>query len=87
MPATRAPIGNNDPMSPLRGEETLSERVALLEAAHKVLLDEMVDTKVLVREIDRRLMGRPSWSVTTYITLVTAFAAGLLGWVLSSLPH
>lgn len=63
---------------------TQAERVSLLEQAHKLLLDDVIDIKLTLRQINDKLAQRPSWTVTTYITIMTAFAAGLLGWVLSA---
>lgn len=65
-------------------DPTQSERVSLLEQAHKLLMDDVIDIKLTLRNINDRLSQRPSWTVTTYITIMTAMSAGLLGWVLAA---
>lgn len=61
---------------------TQGERLSILETSHAIVVQELVDIKMTMRDISERLHARPSWAVTFYLTIVSAFATGLLGYVL-----
>lgn len=48
-----------------------------------MLIDELVDIRLTVREVLDKLHARPSWATTTYITIVTALAAGEFGYIIN----
>lgn len=71
-------------MTPPRPSQvaTTGERLSILETSHAIVVQELVDIRLTLRDILERLHARPSWAVTAYLTIVTALATGLLGYVL-----
>ncbi len=51
-------------------ENKISERVATLEQCQKTMADD-------IKEIKDKLLGRPSWSVSLVITLLTTLSTSL----------
>lgn len=63
-------------------EET---EIALLKQGHHDMASDLSEIKFSMAAIQLEIRGKPSWAVTTYITLVTAFATGLVGYIIATM--
>lgn len=65
-------------MPPSTGPTTA---LALLEQSQKTMHDDVAEMKIDIAAIRLAITSRPSWTVTTYITIMTALSTGLLGYI------
>lgn len=55
-------------------DKKINERVATLEAIVKTFKEDIHDIKIFLEKIS----GRPSWSVSVVITILTTLSCGLI---------